>query len=329
MAENPVSDNIYIHHYLGIFKTYLEDPSITEICVNRPGEIWIERAGEAIMERYENAAVTDENLHILAKQVAYVTHQVINTDNPLLSASLPGGERIQIILPPAARHGITLSIRKHIVQNMSLDNYAAAGAFDDIEWVNADEKHQDPDLRDLEKKKNFLSFIKAAARSKKNIIISGGTSTGKTTFLNAIIKEVYPTERIITIEDTPEVQPVQENHVSLLASKGGQGASLITIQDLLEASLRLRPDRIFLGELRGKEAYTFLRAVNTGHPGSITTVHADTPHRAIDQITLMVMQANLGIPSEQVKAQIRSTIDIIIQLRRIGGKRVISEIWYP
>jgi len=147
--------------------------------------------------------------------------------------------------------------------------------------------------------------------------------------LNAILKEIEPHERIVTIEDTPEVMPPQKNHVSLLASKGDQGQSKVTIQDLLEASLRFRPDRILLGELRGKEAYSFLRAVNTGHPGSITTIHADTPQGALEQICLMVMQANLGLTHDQIMAYISSIIDVVIQLKRIGGKRIISEIWYP
>lgn len=152
---------------------------------------------------------------------------------------------------------------------------------------------------------------------------------GKTTLLNAILKEIDPKERIITIEDTPEIKPIHQNHVPLLASKGEQGIAEVTIQSLLEASLRLRPDRILLGELRGKEAYTFLRAVNTGHPGSITTVHADTPHGAFKQIALMVMQANLGLQNDQIMDYIRSIVDVVVQLKRIDGKRIISEVWYP
>jgi type IV secretion system protein VirB11 len=213
---------------------------------------------------------------------------------------------------------------------MDLADYANAGAFDAVDWVNdSDLKPHDAQLRALAEQKNFYEFIALAAKSKKNIIISGGTSTGKTTLLNAILKEIDPEERIITIEDTPEIKPIHQNHVPLLASKGEQGIAEVTIQSLLEASLRLRPDRILLGELRGKEAYTFLRAVNTGHPGSITTVHADTPHGAFKQIALMVMQANLGLQNDQIMDYIRSIVDVVVQLKRIGGKRIISEVWYP
>ena len=176
---------------------------------------------------------------------------------------------------------------------------------------------------------NIMRFIERAAQTRKNIIVSGGTSTGKTTLLNAILKSVDEHERIITIEDTSELKPPQKNTLSLLASKGEQGQAKVTIQDLLESSLRLRPDRIFLGELRGKEAYSYLRAVNTGHPGSITTVHADTPRGAFEQIALMVMQGNVSLTHDQIMTYTKSIIDVVIQLKRVGGKRIVSEIWYP
>ncbi len=328
--DNQPADKVYLQRYLDIFKAYLDDPAIAEICVNRSGELWIERAGSPSMEKIDCALITDDHMARLAKQIASNTSQAINTQNPLLSASLPTGERVQVVQFPATPNGIVLSIRKQVVKDMDLADYAKAGAFDSVDWVNdSDLKSHDAQLRALAEQKNFYQFIALAAKSKKNIIISGGTSTGKTTLLNAILKEIDPEERIITIEDTPEIKPIHQNHVPLLASKGEQGIAEVTIQSLLEASLRLRPDRILLGELRGKEAYTFLRAVNTGHPGSITTVHADTPHGAFKQIALMVMQANLGLQNDQIMDYIRSIVDVVVQLKRIGGKRIISEVWYP
>lgn len=326
----PVADNVFIERYLDAFRQHLEDPEISEICVNRPGELWIERMGAPSMERIESDSITDDHMMRLARQIARTTGQAINLQNPLLSASLPTGERVQVIIPPVSPFGVILSIRKQVVKDMDLADYAAAGAFESVDWVtDANLKDSDLALRSLAEQKNFYQFISLAAKSKKNIIISGGTSTGKTTLLNAILKQIDPQERLITIEDTPEIRPVHKNHIPLLASKGEQGVAEVTIQNLLEASLRLRPDRILLGELRGKEAYTFLRAVNTGHPGSITTVHADTPQGALKQIALMVMQANLGLQNDQITDYIRSIIDIVVQLKRIGGKRVISEVWYP
>lgn len=321
---------VYLREYLDIFKEHLNDPEISEICVNRPGEIWIERMGQPAMLCVEDPKITNEALIRLGRLVATYSDQSIAQEKPLLSASLPSGERIQIAIPPIAKKGVALSIRKQVVKDMTLDDYEKSGAF---QGVNVTEHLEDAKgacaLRALADKGDIKAFIAEATRMKKNIVISGGTSSGKTTFLNSMLKATDPAERIITIEDTPEVKPSQDNHLSLIASKGEQGFSKVAIQDLLEASLRFRPDRILLGELRGKEAYTFLRAVNTGHPGSITTVHADTPRGALEQITLMVLQANLGLTHDQIMAYISSIIDIVIQLKRVGGKRIISEIWYP
>ena len=324
--QNPV----FLKKYLGVFKDYLDAPDISEICVNKPEEIWIERMGVPVMERFEHPDVTNETLLRLARLIASDTGQTIGNQSPLLSATINTGERIQFALPPIAKNGVAFSIRKQVVQDLSLSDYATSGAFEHVAVSSKIEEDADRiTLQALADEGDIQKFISTATSLKKNIIISGGTSTGKTTFLNSILKEINENERIITIEDTPEVRPYQENHLSLIASKGQQGTSTITIQNLLEASLRFRPDRIILGELRGKEAYSFLRAVNTGHPGSITTVHADTPKGALEQIALMVMQAQLGLTHEHTTTYIRSIVDIVIQLKRIGGKRVISDIWYP
>lgn len=315
---------------LAIFQQWLMDPTVSEICVNRPGEVFIEKMGGASMERHLDPRVTDQALASLARLLAGNSRQAINSQNPLLSTVLPTGERIQIVLPPASPAGVSLSIRKQVVSDLSLDDYAKAGAFDSVGVIrNHKASVPDPELVALIEANKIQAFLSMAVKRRKNIIVSGGTSTGKTTFLNAILKEVSPDERIITIEDTAEVNPPQGNWLSLLASKGDQGEAKVSIQCLLEASLRLRPDRILLGELRGPEAYTFLRAVNTGHPGSITTVHADTPSSALEQIGLMVLQADLGLRHDEILTYIRSVVDCVVQLRRIDGKRVISDIWWP
>ena len=165
---------------------------------------------------------------------------------------------------------------------------------------------------------------------RKNIIISGGTSTGKTTFTNACMQAIPSVERLISVEDAKEIDlSGHPNSVSLIASRGGQGRANVSTQDLIEACLRLRPDRIIVGELRGTEAFSFLRAINTGHPGSISTLHADTPEMAIQQMKLMVMQAGLGMPPDDVLNYIRNVVDIIVQLKRGDkGRRYISEIYF-
>ena len=180
-------------------------------------------------------------------------------------------------------------------------------------------------------KGEIKQFIKVAVKGRKNIIISGGTSTGKTTFMNAELKEIPKYERLITAEDAREIDLKDfPNKVHLVASRGGQGRAQVTTQELIEACLRLRPDRIIVGELRGKEAFSFLRAVNTGHPGSITTIHADSPKLAYEQLILMVMQAGLGLDRSQINEYIGSIINIVIQLKRgVGGQRFVSGNLFP
>jgi type IV secretion system protein VirB11 len=163
-------------------------------------------------------------------------------------------------------------------------------------------------------------------RGRKNIIVSGGTSTGKTTFLNALVKEISPEERLILIEDTPEVRLDHANAVGLVAARGALGEARVGVEDLLQASLRMRPDRIILGELRGPEAYSFLRAVNSGHPGSITTVHADSPRAAVDQIALMILQAGANLRRAEIIDYVGGVVDVAVQLSRRDGRRIVSDI---
>jgi type IV secretion system protein VirB11 len=185
-------------------------------------------------------------------------------------------------------------------------------------------------LNKLLEEKKIKEFLNTAVICKQNIIISGGTSTGKTTFTNAMLRAIPADERIITVEDAREIELSNHpNRLHLLASKGGQGRAKVTAQELIEACLRLRPDRIIVGELRGAEAFSFLRAINTGHPGSISTLHADTPTMAIEQLKLMVMQAGLGMPPAEIKEYILNVVDIVVQLKRgEKGRRYVSEVYY-
>lgn len=321
---------VFVNRELAPIREHLDHPSVSEVCINRPGELWVERMGASAMERYKVPSLDETALTRLARLLAAGSKQEVNEEKPLLSTTLPTSERVQVVLPPASPLGPAYSIRRQVVSDLSLDDYASSGAFDEVEHIeDTHARKPDQELRNRIASRDIQGFLELAVSQRKNIIVSGGTSTGKTTFLNAILKAVDHGERIITIEDTAEVRPPQGNWLSLLASKGGQGVSQATVEDLLQASLRLRPDRILLGELRGKEAATFLRAVNTGHPGSITTVHADTPRGALEQILLMVMQAGLGLGHAEIMAYVTSIIDVVVQLRRIGGKRLVSEIWFP
>ncbi|RYE05972.1 MAG: P-type DNA transfer ATPase VirB11 [Rickettsiaceae bacterium] len=314
--------------YLLPFKNIFAEEGVNEVMINRPGEVWVEKRGN---QRKENIAEIDlDHLLGLGRLIAQSTDQIISEEKPLLSATLPNGYRIQVVFPPACEPGIVAyAIRKGSTMSLSLDEYAKLGAFDNT-VTSASVNEDDIVLNQYLKDNKIKEFIKHAVICRKNIIISGGTSTGKTTFTNAALAEIPSDERLITVEDAREVMLYNhQNKVHLLVSKGGQGRAKVNTQDLIEACLRLRPDRIIVGELRGSEAFSFLRAINTGHPGSISTLHADSPLMAFEQLKLMVMQAGLGIPPDEVKKYISAVVDIIVQLKRGDkGRRYISEIHY-
>ncbi len=314
--------------YLLPLKKVFDQDGVNEVSINRPGEAWVEKMGD--LERVEIPEFNLNHLKSLSRLIAQSTEQRISEEAPLLSATLPAGYRVQIVFPPACEPGtIIFSIRKQSTLKWTLDDYEKMGAFDSTTYEEeVDEK--DIELARFLKKKDTKSFLEHAIKYKKNIIISGGTSTGKTTFTNAALRSIPKDERLITVEDAREVDlSSHPNRVHLLASKGGQGRANVTTQDLIEACLRLRPDRIIVGELRGTEAFSFLRAINTGHPGSISTLHADTPDMALEQLKMMVMQAGLGLPPDQVAAYIKNVVEIVIQLKRgAKGRRYISQIYF-
>ena len=333
-SENALAtggSGIFLAQFLGPIQSFLDRDDVSEVCINEPGAVWVETSGAMGMEHHAIAEIDERHIKNLAQQVAAASRQSVSGEKPLLSAALPSGERIQIILPPCAANGGAVSIRKQLVRDLSLSDYEANGAFAHTIGSRLNNS-DDSDIRLAERlaANDHPGFIRDAVKARKNILVSGGTSTGKTTFLNAIAKEISHHERLITIEDTPEVELSQPNRVSLIASKGEQGEARVGVQELLEATLRLRPDRILLGELRGREAYTYLRAVNTGHPGSITTLHADSPLGAFEQLALMVLQAEMGLGREEIMAYVKSVVEVVIQLKRTpGGQRVVSEIYFP
>ncbi|MEG3150066.1 P-type DNA transfer ATPase VirB11 [Sphingomonas sp. ZT3P38] len=303
----------------------LERADVTDIYVNRPGEVWVETTGGAI-ERHEAPGLDEATLSRLARQIAALSHQGISREHPLLSATLPDGARVQVVGPPATRGPLALAIRKHVSPDLALGDYVASGAF-------AETRHGDEDTSDIDRALAMMldagdiaGMLARAVRARKNILVSGGTSTGKTTFLNALIREIPAEERLILIEDTPELHLRHPNAVGLLAARSALGEARVSADDLLGASLRMRPDRIILGELRGEEAYAFLRAVNTGHPGSMTTVHADSAERAVEQIALLVLQTGTRLTRDDVVHYVRSTVDVFVQLARSGGRRHVAEV---
>lgn len=314
--------------YLLPIKQILDRDGVNEVSINRPFEVWIEYKGDMIREELPSFDL--QHLKSLSRLIAQSTEQRLSEEEPLLSATLPNGYRVQIVFPPACEHGcVVISIRKPSSLKWNLDDYEKMGMFDATS-VGAVEDKNNLILTKLLKLNRIKDFLHRAVLYKKNIIISGGTSTGKTTFTNAVIRSIPNEERLITVEDAREVDLSEHpNRVHLLASKGGQGRSKVTTQDLIEACLRLRPERIIVGELRGVEAFSFLRAINTGHPGSISTLHADTPLMAIEQLKMMVMQAGLGMTPTEISSYIKNVIDIVIQLKRGDkGRRYVSEVYF-
>lgn len=312
----------FLEAYLAPLAPWLAEPAVTDLYVNRPGELWVERLGGAA-ERIEVPALDETNLWRLARQVASLASQGISREHPLLSAILPDGARVQIVAPPATRQGLALAIRKHVVSDLGLADYAAAGAFDQ---TLTPKTSPDAILRAFLDAGDIRNFLASAVRAGKNIVISGGTSSGKTTFLNALLKEVPIDQRLVIIEDAPEIRLLHPNAVGLVAVRGEQGEARVTAEDLLQASLRLRPDRIILGELRGGEALSFLRAVSSGHPGSMTTVHADDPAAAVDQLALMALQAGANLRRSDVVDHVQRVVDVFVQLHRQNGLRAVREV---
>lgn len=310
----PPLRSVYLDAYLAPFRPWLERETVTEILANGPGELWVEDAAHRGMQRIDLPELTDQLLQRLAEQVARVSHQGINREHPLLAATLPDGARIQMCGPPATRRHWAMAIRRHRLLDLPLDAYDRGPI----------ETRAEPALPDPQAEP--IAFLREAIRRRRTILISGGTSTGKTTFLNAMLHEIPAQERVVLVEDTAELRPPGANGVGLIAVKGELGEARVSSADLLQAALRLRPDRIVLGELRGAETISFLRAINTGHPGSFSTVHANTPRGALDQIALMAMQTGIGLTRSETLEYAASVIDIVVQLDRIDGKRGIAAI---
>jgi type IV secretion system protein VirB11 len=318
-AQPPAPRSVYLDAYLAPLQPWLQRETVTEILVNRPGELWVEDAAAPGMQRIACPALDDQLLQRLAEQVARISHQGINREHPLLSATLPaemglGGARIQLVGPPATRAHWALAIRRHRLLDLPLDAY-------DRGPIVTREPAAMPDAL-----AEPIAYLREAIARRKTILIAGGTSTGKTTFLGAMLREIPPGERVVLVEDTPELRLPGANGVGLVAVKGELGEAKVSADDLVQAALRLRPDRIVLGELRGRETVSFLRAINTGHPGSFSTVHANTPRGALEQIALMAMQTGIGLTRSETIEYAASVIDIVVQLDRNNGKRGIADM---
>jgi len=318
----------YQYGALGILE-YLNSPRVTEICINRPGELHLEtRDG---WEHVPVPTLTFERARQFCTAVVNEsnTGQRITDADPMVSLTFPTGQRAQFVIPPACDPGkVSITIRLPARQARSLQQYEEDGFFDNILEQKAGLTDHDSELLDLRRQRNYGEFFRRAVHYRKNIVVSGATGSGKTTFMKSLVDHIPMQERLITIEDARELFIPQANVVHLLYSKGGQSTGNVTAKSCMEACLRMKPERIILAELRGDESFYFIRNCASGHPGSITSCHAGSTDQTWDQMALMVKasQEGAGLEFATIKRLLMLTIDIVVHIKAHGGRRYITGI---
>ncbi|MGH6956656.1 MAG: P-type DNA transfer ATPase VirB11 [Caulobacteraceae bacterium] len=320
-------DAAVLQHYLKPLQACLEPAGVTEVVVNRPGELGIEHEGG--WEWRSAPDLTEAWLSTLAKAAAAFTAQDVTPEAPICSTVLPGGERCQIVMPPAAER-LSLTLRKPSEAALDLDAFERAGLFDDVALATNDLSDEETRLLALRDARDWPAFFRLAVQSRRNVLISGATGSGKTTFAKGLVRLIPDGERLLTIEDARELTVPHRNAVHLLYAKDGQGLAKVGAKQLLESALRMRPDRILLQELRDGTAFFYLRNVNTGHPGSITTIHADSATLAFEQLALLVKESEGGrdLARDDIRSLLHMLVDVVVQLRRIDGRFRMTEVWY-
>ena len=288
----------------GPLEPFLSDPEVTEVMVNAYDDIFVERGGRI---EHTDAAFDDERQlrQVISRIVAAVGRRV-DESSPLCDARLPDGSRVNVVLPPLALRGPALTVRKFPESPMQVSELVERGSITPQVAV----------------------FVEACVAGKLNVLVSGGTGTGKTTLLNAVSQFIPLTERIITIEDSAELQ-LHQPHVLPMEGRpaNAEGQGQVTIRDLVRNALRMRPDRIIVGEVRGPEALDMLQAMNTGHEGSLTTLHANSPRDALSRLETMILMAGMDLPLRAIRDQVASALDLIVHLDRLGdGRRVVTTI---
>ena len=287
----------------GPIRELMEDDTVNDILVNGPDDVWIERAG--ILEKTEKYFVNNEQLTDIAKRMVSRVGRRIDDSSPLVDSRLPDGSRLNVVIHPIALDGTSISIRKFSKNKKSLQELVNFGSMT----------------------REMANFLIIAARSRVNIIVSGGTGSGKTTLLNALSNYISHSERVVTLEDTAELR-LEQPHVVRLETRlaGVERTGEITMQDLVINALRMRPERIIVGECRGAEAFQMLQAMNTGHDGSMSTLHANSPRDATARLESMIMMANASLPLEAIRRNIASAVNIIIQASRLndGSRKIVN-----
>jgi type IV secretion system protein VirB11 len=320
-------DAAILTHYLAPIRAALDQPDVTEVVVNRPGEFGVETArGWAWVDAPE---LTADALIRIGIAAAAATAQDVGAEQPLCSTVLPTGERCQVVLPPAGEQ-VSLTFRKPSPSAFALEDLAQAGFFDEATSGVAPLRRAEATLGALREARNWPGFFRAAVEGRQNILVSGATGSGKTTFAKALIRLIPETERLVTIEDARELVVPHRNAVHLLYAKDGQGLARVGARELLESALRMRPDRILLQELRDASAFFYLRNVNSGHPGSITTVHANSAELAFEQLTLLVKESEAGrdLHRDDIRQLLTRLVDVVVHVERQGGRFRLAEVWH-
>ncbi|HUB90281.1 MAG TPA: P-type DNA transfer ATPase VirB11 [Dyella sp.] len=318
----------YQYEVLGI-RGFMTSPGVTEICINRPGELYLEtRDG---WQRVEVPTLTFERARQFCTAVVNEsnTGQRITDTDPMVSLTFPTGQRAQFVIPPAcAADTVSITIRLPAKHTRTLDQYQQDGFFDHVLEDTQLLSEHDKELLRLRAQRNYADFFKQAVLHKKNIVVSGATGSGKTTFMKSLVHHIPAEERLVTIEDARELFIPQPNVVHLLYSKGGQSISNVTAKSCMEACLRMKPDRIILAELRGDESFYFIRNCASGHPGSITSCHAGNTEQTWDQLALMVKASaeGAGLEFATIKQLLKMTIDIVVHIKAHAGRRHITGI---
>src|SRR6516165_11904450 len=278
------------------------DEGISEIMVNGSGRIFIERRGE--LQEVPDARLTEKNLQVAVRNIARALGDEINEQQPLLDSRLPDGSRVAAVIPPCSIGGTTLTIRKFHSKHFTVDELVRIGSLTG----------------------DVLETLRRTIEQRDNILISGGAGTGKTTLLNAVASFIPDIERIVLIEDTAEIQLDKPNLVRFEARREQPDLPAVTIRDLVRASLRHRPDRILLGEVRGGEAFDLLQALNTGHSGTLSTIHANSAEQALRRFTSCVLQSSVDLPYPAIRHAMAECLQLLVHLERRRGRRVVTEL---
>jgi type IV secretion system protein VirB11 len=327
-------DATSVIEFLRPLREPLDAPDVLEVCVNRPGELLV----ETVHGWHATSApeLTLERCMSLATAVATWSDQQVNQERPLLAATLPSGERVQFVIPPAVTRGtVSITVRKPAQVLKRLADFERDGLFGRTATVGlaglGELLPHEEELLALQAARRYADFLRLAVRRHQTIVVSGKTGSGKTTFMKGLVDEVPTHERLITIEDTAELtMPRHPNVVHLYYSKDGQGTARVSAKSLLEACLRMKPDRIFLAEVRGDECFHFVRLAASGHPGSITSVHAGSCALAFEQMALMIRESGAGggLGMQEIKSLLRVVVDVVVQFDRDERGRFVSELYY-